>query len=143
MGGTFKGWVPECYLDEVAPEPRATPSVWLAPGDVMRLAGFDSDDEPGAVVAEGETMTFVSLTHFGTCRVEWNGGRDFVARDPIPAGATIFMLVGDTDTISTSVADLCGSLVDEDPGELDVLAYHWCDGTAFVMRGGAFVEVTS
>lgn len=146
-GGEFKGWVPEPYLDEICPTPRLTPNAWLVLGDVARLAGFDDDDPPGAVVSEGEIVTFCSLVDYGTLVVE-------IAKDgtlapdsdrPSPA-ARGFCLPGDPETFAETIEEFAKQqaehFVDDDdfPVAVHVCAYTWCDGTAFVMRDGAFVE---
>lgn len=140
--GAFKGWVPEAYLDEVCPPPRATPDDWMVVGTDVRLAGFDEHDAATVVIVEGQTVVFHGLTDFDDVRVTWRSWGDYTIHDAIAPGASCFCLGGDPDMFGATIGELIEVYEDCDPVPdvtFGVRSYDWCDGTPFVLRGGTFV----
>jgi hypothetical protein len=141
--------VPALYVDAVSPPCRPTPSDWLiktAEGWALAPANdiADSPDLEGAKpvpVAQGETVTFESVTTYGgaTLVIDPDGG--FTVDQPMPAAARLCSI--NRDVMAGSVAELVAEMreMGEDaPGAYAVEYYTWCDGKPFVLRGDVFVE---
>jgi hypothetical protein len=145
--GTFKGWVPAAYLDELAPEARARPDNWLVRGDVFRLDRFgDDDDEFGEIFDPGARVAFAGLTTFPTIKIVPRSitplRYDVVGS--VSPNATLFWRSGDIDTLGFGLDECVRFLVyvgDLEIGEsISVDPYDWAT-RYFELRDGAFVEV--
>ena len=143
----FCGWVPEAYCDETSPKPRATPDAWLRLGEVVMLApADDTETEPPLVLADGETVRFLSLTGYPSLTLHLSGGGrhggGLRIDGTVPAiDGLSLCLRGEPDSLSDTIVELVNYCRAEtlSDGAYEVLIYRWCDGQPFVLRDGRFL----
>ena len=144
MTGDVKGWIPQLYLDEWVPPCRPTPADWLVLGDVVRIARVDDDeDEPGPVVAHGETVTFSRNTIFGTAELRVHS-EGFSVNPSMPAEANCCRLAYDNEYICDSVDALVQALResgDYDSAEMLAIEYYAWDDFEFRLDEAQLVAV--
>ena len=131
MADFTRKWLPTEWLDEVVPEPQDSPDAFISPvGDsALELRAPTEPREDGFYVSpltEGQIVEFVAFDDYGTLQLTIHADRTFETDDPVPAGATLFMLEGEPDTISGSIEEMVRNLDDPiDPGTYTVAAYSW------------------
>lgn len=152
--GTFRGWVPDEWMDERIPSPQLDPSkfihgpagdLWLIGPAGDELDGYD--EESGCVerIAPGTIVHFAGLTTWPDISVTVGENRAIIEHDPIPAGATIFITDGDPDTLSYDLPALVEAIEAEAGDTFDVSPYDWSLQADFQLvvdaAGARFVKV--
>lgn len=145
-------WVPECYVDEVSPPPRASASDWVMklPGDAYALAPFDvGEDEPHRVLHDGDVVRFHWTEHFGTATLLIGEGGSWSVDCEPPEPVTHVCAIGDAETLAYGAGR--GALEefvrqwienDAEPAAIAVAYYTWSETpTSFEFRGGAFRQI--
>jgi len=137
--GTDDGVVPEIYLDETTPPPRATPDDWIVrKGDAFMIDNgpgfYDEDEESEALrLNHGERVAFSRLYTYPDATLTFLENGKY--RCAAPEGAEHVMVACEPQTMMDSVDQLAAYLREDGDGnpgdEYELKFYTWTDENWF------------
>lgn len=136
-------WWPENFIDEVAPDGRATPSDWLIRLEGGGYAYGNPTDRlaPPTAVQEGDVVEFSFQDQLGTSLMTLDADGEPAWTPPLPPGINVFWDGHDSDTICDTEASFAEFVKEygEHPDSQVTVLCHWSERTVrcrFTAAGG-------
>jgi hypothetical protein len=143
-------WFPCDYVDEMMPADRASPDDWIAVmkgGHGLVSAEGPYDGQPPRPLADGEIVTFMSRTDYGSAVLTMHEDGTWAVSSEMPEGAEqVCAMDGwQTDSLATNVEECVANIRDYGggPGTYRLSYYTFSEPIAFEFGAstGKFKEI--
>lgn len=123
-----EGYVPSEFCDEVTPAPREHPNAWIIEREgrffLDQSDDHSADEEtPIYEIKHGKSYGFHRLEDFGEATLTVRADGSYSVDREMPATAEQVYVVSDSDTLSSSIAEMVADALDE--GEYDIAYFTW------------------